>query len=153
MTFSCRTYLPSSRAKLPYARGCVLDFRKTPSGAKEPESIHGRSLVADLSSESGSHPSARYFGQVRQLEMARIDDLKIIRNRSLEGSEEIYDLSADPLERVNLADRSPEQRKNLLELSAELDHATAEMGPSIQQQDVSEEEEALEALRALGYIE
>ena len=32
---SSRTYLPSSRAKLPYARGCGFDFRKTPSAASD----------------------------------------------------------------------------------------------------------------------
>src|SRR5258705_379803 len=35
MIFSSRTYLPKSRAKFPYARGWVLDWRKTPSGAME----------------------------------------------------------------------------------------------------------------------
>ena len=30
--FSSRTYFPITRAKLPYARGCVLLFKNTPSG-------------------------------------------------------------------------------------------------------------------------
>ena len=46
MTFSRRTYLPSRRAKLPYALGCVLDFRKTPSVADEPASDEPAAVTA-----------------------------------------------------------------------------------------------------------
>ena len=38
-------------------------------------------------------------------------------------------------------------------LIEELDQDAVTLGPSIQQQEVFEEEKALEALRALGYIE
>ena len=38
MTRSSRTYLANKRAKLPYARGCVLVWRNTPSGASDPAS-------------------------------------------------------------------------------------------------------------------
>jgi len=48
MTFSSLTYLPSNRAKLPYALGWVADFRKTPSGAidlpSEPKLIQGMAI-------------------------------------------------------------------------------------------------------------
>src|SRR5688572_9007413 len=48
ITFSSRTYLPNRRAKLPYARGCVEDLRKMPSGAidapSEPNDTHGRPI-------------------------------------------------------------------------------------------------------------
>lgn len=123
------------------------------AGAEQPQSIHGRSLVADLSSGGGEQQPTRYFGQVLHLEMARVDDLKIIRNRNQQGSEEIYDLGADPLERVNLADLHSDEMQELLGLFEELDEDAIALGPGIQQQDVAEEDEALEALRALGYIE
>ncbi len=122
-------------------------------GAEPPRSIHGRSLITDLSSGAKEQLSSPYFGQVLQLEMARVDDLKIIRNRSQKGSEEIYDLEADPLERVNLADRRSDEIQELLMLIEELDQDAMILGPSIQQQEVFEEEKALEALRALGYVE
>src|SRR5439155_22550530 len=48
ITFSSRTYLPSRRAKLPYARGWAEDFRNTPSGAidaaSEPNETQGRRI-------------------------------------------------------------------------------------------------------------
>jgi DNA-binding phage protein len=56
MTLSSRTYLPTRRAKLPYARGCVDDLKNTPSGAidaaSDPNETHGsRICFAMLSSE------------------------------------------------------------------------------------------------------
>ena len=48
ITFSSRTYLPSSRAKLPYARGWVADRMKGSSGAIDPASdpndTHGSAI-------------------------------------------------------------------------------------------------------------
>jgi hypothetical protein len=48
---SSRTYLPSQRAKLPYARGCGFDFEERPSGASDPASepklTHGSASCRD----------------------------------------------------------------------------------------------------------
>ena len=115
--------------------------------------MQGRSLVAELAGKGESEDSRPYFGQVLRLEMARIDEFKLIRNRHKTGSEEIYNLDLDPLERDNLADRSDDGFVELFSALEELSLSAESLGQAIDQQKVSEEEEALKALRALGYIE
>ncbi|MGB5573507.1 MAG: sulfatase-like hydrolase/transferase [Thermoanaerobaculia bacterium] len=120
---------------------------------KQPQLMQGRSLVADLLEGTEPKQVSPYFGQVLQLEMARVDQFKVIRTRNRKGSEEIYDLSRDPLEKQNLANGSEGDFVDLLAAFEELASETESIGPNILQQTVAEEEEALEALRALGYIE
>ncbi|MGB5295470.1 MAG: sulfatase, partial [Thermoanaerobaculia bacterium] len=120
---------------------------------KQPQLMQGRSLVADLLEGTEAKQVSPYFGQVLQLEMARVDQFKVIRTRNRKGSEEIYDLSRDPLEKQNLANGSEGDFVDLLAAFEELASETESIGPNILQQTVAEEEEALEALRALGYIE
>jgi len=115
--------------------------------------MQGRSLVAELAGKGESEDSRPYFGQVLRLEMARIEEFKLIRNRRKTGSEEIYNLDLDPLERDNLADRSDDGFVELFSALEELSLSAESLGQAIDQQKVSEEEEALKALRALGYIE
>ncbi|MGB5344181.1 MAG: sulfatase-like hydrolase/transferase, partial [Thermoanaerobaculia bacterium] len=120
---------------------------------KQPQLMQGRSLVADLLEGTEPKQVSPYFGQVLQLEMARVDQFKVIRTRNRKGSEEIYDLSRDPLEKQDLANGSEGDFVDLLAAFEELASETESIGPNILQQTVAEEEEALEALRALGYIE
>jgi arylsulfatase A-like enzyme len=64
---------------------------------------------------------------------------------------ELYDLEADPEERRNLAEQRPELRDRLLhELEARLEQA-ARVGVAAPERRLEEEE--LEALRKLGYVD
>jgi len=65
-------------------------------------------------------------------------------------SVELYDLSTDPQERFNLADREPRiARQMLQEAQAYLQAAERRKGES---QEVFMDKELRESLRALGYI-
>jgi arylsulfatase A-like enzyme len=79
-----------------------------------------------------------------------VGELKLIRD-DLTGAIEIYDLSADPQERNDLAARHPELQKELLPL---LERAIRHSGSApMDALEVEFSSEEIEALRTLGYVE
>jgi arylsulfatase A-like enzyme len=121
------------------------------------EALHGRSLVPEMRGESG--PDEALFAEVdflpvfdpakRAAKKALIaEGFKLIRDER-SGQVELYDLGADPGERVDLSRARPGHTRQLL---AQLERAASEAGrgglPG-QRREPSREE--LERLQALGY--
>ena len=93
-----------------------------------------------------------YAGQ--SLESIRKDSFKLIRNRKQDptdaGSYQLYDLSRDPHESVNLAAYEPAKVAALRQRLHDWSAASPATGPSAAPEL---DEEARESLRSVGYLE
>jgi arylsulfatase A-like enzyme len=126
----------------------LLEYLSIPS----PHEVDGRSFLPLL--ESGVRPAAPVFLSVSRhepnLRGIRQDRWKYVRELQRPRQGLLYDLEADPGERLNLF--SEEQRIRA-ELSAKLDAFLTDVhtarGPRLQEVG----EETLEQLRALGYVD
>ena len=138
-SFSSRTYLPSSRAKLPYARGCGDDFRNTPSGA------------IDAASEPKRHPRQRDLLADVLLRHQEVDDA----DARLVLEQEVHHRVDGSLPRVLATSASvlPGQRLQRLVLEVDQQHALGRAGGQVEVLPVGRRRRiAVVILRALGRV-
>ncbi len=69
------------------------------------------------------------------------------------SSSELYELSKDPNETVNLRTTEPEVLQNLVKKLRAIESAAIARGPNSDREQVEIDEATLEELRALGYVE
>ena len=128
-------------------------------GTEIPPSLQGKSLLKAI--QGRADPNRPVFSEALvnrrlrpwnfgQLVAVRSGGWKLIYNRwNRQG--EIYNLSRDPKETQNLADREPEQARNLLRLLAAQDRENAQRSHRVQGTEELPEN-VVEGLRSLGYV-
>jgi arylsulfatase A-like enzyme len=125
----------------------LLDF----VGLPIPGHVQGRSLLPVLESgESGNQVVLSDWerGRVRSL---RAGDWKLVRRA---GRVELYNLAEDPRETHDLAAREPQRLAELRDAMAGLIRASQEIRDGMGRgEEVTPDDETLEELRALGYID
>jgi arylsulfatase A-like enzyme len=136
-------------------------------GLEIPKGIDGEPIP--LPPAPGSLPSRVRFGEAskphrgvetdplwvnsRKARYVRDGRFKFIQTPFL-GTEELYDLAADPHEQTNLlADASPQMLAVADRLRQALEAWTASASPLPSKFEPSQREETIERLRALGYLE
>ena len=88
---------------------------------------------------------------VTDLDMVRVGSTKLILNRK-SGQAELYDLAADPAEKVNLASKFPEQVDRLTALLETRRQENIRARGALQQKSVSLDQNTRDQLGALGYL-
>jgi arylsulfatase A-like enzyme len=128
-------------------------------GLPAPAHVQGHSFAAQLMDPSAAMPSRLLAAQVIQggftIEAMREGRNKYIRHTRgrRAGSQELYDLQEDPLERRNQAEQTPARvslLKKALDAFDEVLGRTAAQVPAEQAQKIDKDTER--ALRSLGYI-
>ena len=120
-------------------------------GVDVPDHIQGRSLLPMLE-DGASYDAPVLSSWPRGLQRSlRVGDWKLIRK----GSElELYNLASDPLETNNLAAAEPERLAELKDKMGEIVSASRDLRSAVRSgETVIPTGEALEELRALGYVE
>ncbi|MCD4749699.1 MAG: sulfatase-like hydrolase/transferase, partial [Thermoanaerobaculales bacterium] len=120
------------------------------AGVRPPKGAVGRSLVVSWEREAEDIPvviETHRPEASRDLEGLLWHGHKLIRWSGGGGEVELYDISADPDELVNLAQERPDL---VAELSAQLDRILAGGGRSAVEVELTDEER--DQLRALGYV-
>lgn len=125
----------------------LLDF----IGVPIPEHIQGRSLLPILSGEGDIERmvlSSWPRGSFRSL---RSGDWKLVRHGD---SDELYDLESDPREEKDLATTQPSRVSELRDTMRQLVSSSRTIRNSVRWgEQIVPDEQALEELRALGYID
>ena len=135
------TLLPSTVRSIDVAP-TILDLARQ----GELDGAQGKSIVPLFRQAEGNRLAITYAAMGRQLALRR-GPLKLIRSIDPPGPTELYDVYSDPGELRDLAGRSPE-------LDAELDHELdAFVGSGARGAKRELDEEQLESLEALGYVE
>jgi arylsulfatase A-like enzyme len=127
----------------------ILELLEVPA----PKGLDGRSLVGLMrGEESADRPAFARLQKAGLREMVRDGSHKLIRNVfPIVPAIELYDLSADPGERTNLAEREGETRERLEAALGELRSSLAEEGPPNFRGLQTVPAHLRERLEALGY--
>ena len=116
-------------------------------GATAPEGTDGVSFLDLLLDPESPSPQRTLFSEYKTIISVRTDDWKYIARPR--HPEELYDLKADPGERVNVIEEYPEVAARL-SLAAKA--AAAKRDARERNEKVELDEETIQALRELGYL-
>jgi len=116
-------------------------------GAEAPEGTDGESFSSLLLDPESPAPMRTIFSEYKTIISVRTDDWKYISRPRYPP--ELYDLKADPGERVNVLERYPEVAERL-SLAAKA--AAAKRDARRPNEKVELDRETVEALRELGYL-
>ena len=116
-------------------------------GLPVPADVEGRSLVDNIGGSGPTPRPALAVGSETSIASVRLGRYKLIRFLDHERPPEVYDLAVDPLERENLAPAHPDL------LDALTDQMDRFMGVQPEAEARSPDRDAIDTLKALGYIE
>jgi arylsulfatase A-like enzyme len=135
----------------------ILDLLGLPS----PDSLQGHSLLPVMTGGEPADPDRRVFLQRRTYEQEDVHGILVrgekfgVREGSWkyleaaeEGTRELYDLSQDPSERINVVEAHPERARSLSEALRDL--AGQRLAPTSAPQPWSDDD--LKRLEDLGYV-
>jgi arylsulfatase A-like enzyme len=129
----------------------ILDFLGLPPN----DSFQGESLLhllmrpANRSGSAAGEPGPPAFSMVSGSRMIRQAGWKYIEHDDPALEAELYDLESDPSETVDLIRRAPDRARVLAEVLGEWEASV----PSVRSVPPARDEDALKALRALGYLD
>jgi len=128
----------------------ILDLLDLPT----PEHMQGASLVPLLNGGAAPPPEVASSWRGGGLESIRIDRWKLIRQLESTGSDLLFDLDKDPTESRNLANRKTEINTRLASRMSKLFSTGNEYRSALKTPEtVKPDQETLDQLRALGYIQ
>ena len=130
--------------------GVALDLRGTLSGTGEPDS--DRVLFGQATKPWEEVETDPRWYNIRKARYVRQGRFKFIQT-PYAGTEELYDLAADPCEQVNLMIDAPETASDVApSLRRQLEAWAASAAPLSSGFESSQQDETIQRLRGLGYL-